>query len=228
MKPSVFELIDLDRVIFDTAQFAAALTDEIHRTEPELGTMLQEQFEVAYEKEETFFLLRYLRHTHGDAWFAALVQKIVQHYGAEAFILPGVHERFAEPDNPDGGKACRGILSYGDAIDQHMKIQLIGLENVPLYIADTPDKAWLIRSWRLPDGRFQLPDEFGGHIVDTVILEDDKLRAFEGLPESAYGVWITQYEDAEARLVAAGVGNVTYAQDLHASFQHLKKKFSQD
>lgn len=222
MTTSVFQLVDLDRVIFDTAKFASTLTAEIHRADPELGDSLQAQVEAAYQREETFFLLRYLRHTHGDAWFDELVQKVIKQHGREAFILPGVHERLAHIDNLGDDAMRVGIITYGDDIDQHMKIRLIGLQHVPIYIADTPDKAWLIRSWQLPDGTFQLPEEFGGQVVSNVTLEDDKLRAFDSLPDGAYGVWITQYEDAEDRLTAAGVKNVTIAKDLHQSSEYLK------
>jgi len=216
MGSSVFHLVDLDRVIFDTAKFVAALTSEIHLTQPELGGMLSEQFEAAYRKEETFFLLRYLRQTRGDEWFEALVGAVVEKYGAEAFILPGARERFMNAET-DGVTPSKGIITYGDDIDQRLKLRLIGLDRVPTYVTETPDKAKLLHTWQLPDGRFQLPAEFGGGIVSTLTLEDDKLRAFDDLPSGVLGVWITHYGDARARLEERGTQNVLIARDLNES-----------
>jgi len=213
-----FQLVDLDRVIFDTARFVAALTEVIRQTEPELSALLQEQFDSAYAKEETFFLLRYLRHTKGNDWFENLAHTIITEHGVEEFILPGARERLAPAARGEGDMNI-GIITYGDVIDQRLKLKMLGFEHVPTYFADTPDKAWLIRSWKQPDGRFQLPDEFGGGIAETIILEDDKLRAFDGLPEGAFGVWITQHPDAKQRLAEKELERVRIARSLKESIE---------
>lgn len=56
----VFQLIDLDRTLFDTARFAKLITDEINKTQPGLGDELDAQFEAAYKKEETFASATYV------------------------------------------------------------------------------------------------------------------------------------------------------------------------
>ena len=42
MKPSLFQLIDLDRTLFDTSRFVKAITDEIDILHPGVGTKLDE------------------------------------------------------------------------------------------------------------------------------------------------------------------------------------------
>lgn len=218
-KPSVFQLIDLDRTLFDTSKFAKALTDEVNEIQPGLGTELDRRFEEAYAKEETFFLLRYLREAGGNEWFEALVERIITKYGADVFMMPGMVERLAFADTLGGW----GILTYGDAIDQEMKQRIIGLEKAPMCIVDTPDKSAVVASWKLPDGRFQLPEIFGGGIVDTITLEDDKRRAFMALPDGALGVWVTPQSLTE--LGNEFDANLLRAGDLLGSTELLKAKF---
>ena len=50
MKRNLFQLIDLDRTIFDTERFAKALTDEIEASEPGVGADLEARFEAAQER----------------------------------------------------------------------------------------------------------------------------------------------------------------------------------
>lgn len=200
MERRTFQLIDLDRTLFDTSRFAKAITDEINLSEPGVGTKLNAMFEEAYKNEETFFMLRYLRQEHGDAWFEALVLKAVAKIGAATLLLTGVKERLALADSATSYRPSWGILTYGDDIDQRMKTRLVGLDDAPILLTSTPDKAKLIQSWQNPDGTFQLPSEFGGGIVDALTFEDDKLRAFAGLPKGVTGFWVTQDVHAVEKL----------------------------
>lgn len=72
MKPDLFQLIDFDRVLFDTSKFVKLLTDDINVLYPGLGTELDERFEEAYKTEETFLFLRiYGRSTVTPGWRSA-------------------------------------------------------------------------------------------------------------------------------------------------------------
>lgn len=227
MKPRIFQLIDLDRTLFDTSLFVKAITDEINKTEPGVGTKLDELFEAAYTSDETFFLLRHLRQEHGDAAFEALVARVVEVLGADALILDGVTARLAEVDELSSYQPAWGILTYGDDIDQRMKTRLIGMQDAPLLVAQTPDKSELIRSWQMPDGTFQLPQVFGGGVVDCVTLEDDKLRAFNGLPKGAFGFWITSNPQAGVMLaegIHAGIpATVRAIKDVSHATEFIQK-----
>lgn len=198
-KPRRFQLIDLDRTIFDTSRFAKAITDEIDKIEPGVGVEFDRKFEEAYEKKTTFFLLRYLRETRGDTWFEQTVERVVSQMGANSLYLAGVSERLARVDEYSSLRPSWGIITYGDDIDQRLKAQLIGLDTVPFFLADVVEKGYIAASWQQPDGTFRLPEVFGGGIADEVTLEDDKLIAFAGLPEHAYGFWVTPLEADEAQ-----------------------------
>lgn len=202
-KPNVFQLIDLDRTLFDTAAFVKALTDEINLTHPGLGTQLDERFETAYAKEETFFLLRHLRHEKGDAWFEALVEQVIRKHGAQSFMLPGMRERLAFAEELSSASPSWGILTYGDKIDQLMKMRIIGLGDAAVYLTHTPNKAEVLGSWKTNDGTFKLPAAFGGGVVEQLTLEDDKHRAFYNLPTGVVGLWV------------ATPGSVTHGEGLN-------------
>jgi hypothetical protein len=221
-KPSrLFQLIDFDRTIFDTARFAALLTDEINIIQPGLGDELETQFEEAYKKEETFFMLRYLRNRLGDEHFERIVQSIVDREGKESFLLPGVAERLAYADEISSLRPSWGILTYGDAIDQRMKLRISGFEDAPVHIAGTPDKGALITSWLNSDGTFTLPGELTSETVTDIIFEDDKLRAFHGIPERVQGFWITAADDAMVRVREVS-GAVVPVKNLGETVVYLK------
>ena len=219
-KPSIFQLIDLDRTLFDTSAFAKAITDEVNKTHPGLGTELDEQFEAAYKQEETFFLLRYLRQEQGDMWFEELVKRIVKAHGVETFVLPGVHERLEYADTVKTDGPAWGVLTYGDEVDQLMKLRILGLEDEPMCLTDTPDKGGVLKLWQNEDGSFQLPDSLGGERVDRLTFEDDKLRAFSNLPSNVLGVWVKDMPQEEAQ-AAAIPENVVHVANLFESIDYL-------
>lgn len=221
----LFQLIDFDRTLFDTSAFAKALTDELDRVEPGLGTVLDEQFEAAYRKEQTFFMLRYFRQQKGDIWFEQLVDRVVGKYGAESFMLPGARERLTFAEKLSSEKPSWGILTYGDVIDQQMKLRIAGLQDASVFITDTPDKGRLIATWQLPGGEFQLPDAFGGGVVDALTFEDDKLRAFQGMPAGVYSFWITADKNAQKRIKDESINTVVPVATLYESMELLERQF---
>lgn len=224
MKANVFQLLDFDRVLFDTTRFITAITEEIDQQSPGYGQELGMKIKEAYKKEETFFLFRYLRETKGDDWVEHLVDQVVTRLGADAFILPGVRERLYFAESFTTARPTWGIVTYGDEIDQRMKLRIANLEAAPVLITTTPDKGTIIASWQRSDGTFQLPVEFGGQVVDTVTFEDDKLRAFRHMPENSLGIWVTKDEKANARIENAELPNVVVAPDLFASVEILKHR----
>lgn len=219
--PNYFQVIDLDRTLFDTPRFVRALTERIDRDEPGVGRHLYEQMEAAYKAGETFFLLRHLRQVNGDVWFEQLVASVIEEHGAEAFMLPGARGRIQIADSLSSARPSWGILTYGDDIDQRMKLAIAGLAGVPAIITQTEVKGTVIRSWQQPDGTFKLPEAYGGGVVDTVTLEDDKLRAFYDLPENASGIWLTEDETAVEQVQVAGLANVVVSRSLHESIALL-------
>jgi len=224
-KPSVFQLIDLDRTLFDTSKFARALTDEINLTEPGLGTELDDRFEEAYKKEQTFFLMRHLRHQKGDEWFENLVSRVVGKYGGEAFLLPGARERLAFAETVSSLSPAWGILTYGDKVDQLLKMRIVGLGDALVYITNTPNKGEVLHTWKTDKGTFQLPSSYGGEVVDALILEDDKLRAFHNLPEGVTGLWLATSGKEGHGEIGNEVGEIIPVATLFESIEYLRKRF---
>lgn len=219
-----FQLIDLDRTLFNTAAFIRAITREVNKMYPGLGAKLDAKVEEAYAREETFFLLRHLRHEQGDAAFESLVRRVIEVNGAEAFILPCAQERIALA-NSLKAKGCNwGILTYGDKTDQRMKLRIMNLEDAPVYFTRTPNKSEVVQTWQTHDGAFRLPAAFGGGYVDRLILEDDKLRAFTQLPKGVQGIWIKTLAEGEPH-PAVPLGTVHVA-TLCESIEYLKDQFS--
>jgi len=223
----IFQCIDLDRTLFDTSQFVKALTDEVDAIDPGVGTALDERYERDYKSETTFFLLRTLREERGDSWFEATVRRVVRRIGGSALLLDDSNERITQADSLTSLRPSWGILTYGDAIDQQMKARIVGLGSAPFLLTGSPSKGALIASWQQPDGTFQLPEAYGGQYADAVTLEDDKLRAFYGLPDTAFGFWITHDPDAEAKLEAAQrehkVGRITIIRSLTETADYISK-----
>lgn len=219
MKTRLFQVIDFDRVLFDTEKFANALTDELRSTDPVLAEKLHHAFEDAYAKEETFFLLRVLREMMGEQ-FALYVETVVRAYGGGgAFLRPGAKERLTFADTITDARPSAGILTYGDEIDQRMKLEIAGLADVPMMLSPTPNKSEVLRLWQQSDSAFQLPLEFGGQIVTAITLEDDKLRAFDNMPANVIGIWVN-----ETSTVVKSAG-LTRCNDLYESINYLKSKF---
>lgn len=225
-KTRVFQLIDFDRTLFDTTTLIRAIIETIHAQHPEIARELEAQAEASYAEERTFFLLRYLREKWGDEWLEDLVKTIVEERGSADFVLPGAKERLEKADELTTHRPSWGIFTFGDPVDQLLKIRLAGLEEVPLLIASEVNKGRLIQSWQQADGGFVLPNEYGGGVVDTLTFEDDKLSAFVGTPENLMGVWVTQREDAKQHLKESGLQNVVIVPDLHKSLTYLRKNLS--
>lgn len=220
----LFQLIDLDRTLFNTALFVEHISQYVDRERPGMGTELQQQFETAYQNEQTFFILTYLRELFGDEWFEAMVQNMVAEYGAEAYMQPGARERLELAGKLSDLQPGWGILTYGNPKDQALKLAIAGLQDAPVYIADIPDKGGLIAGWKQVDGSYVLPVALTSERVELLSFEDDKLRAFQDLPEDVIGIWLTQYDGARARtkLQASQLEGVSIAQNLLESAAILK------
>lgn len=220
-RPRLFQLIDFDRTLFDTEKFAAAIAAMVDEVEPGLGVQLDAQFEAAYKKEETFFMLRFLRERFGDKRFEQFVRDAVEKVGAEKLMLPGARERLALAEQLTELRPAYGIISYGDPKDQLLKLTIAGLQDAPLLITETPDKGPVIASWQQADGTFVLPAAFGEQVADELTFEDDKLRAFDGLPGNTLGIWIHK-EDGRT---IHNAGRVERRNSLRASIRLLEQKY---
>ncbi len=221
---TLFQVIDFDRTIFDTSKFALLVTAELETVRPGMGKALDERFEVAYKNRETFFVFRYIREEIGTDALEKLIETVVNRVGIDDLLMPGVRERLAFAEQIGTQQPAWGILTYGDADDQHMKLRIAGFKDVPTILLETPDKSEIIATWKNDDGTFSLPAEFGGNTVDVVSLEDDKLRAFNNIVEGITGVWMKNplNELAEGEIIPEGVHPVN---DMYESIEYLKSLY---
>lgn len=92
-----------------------------------------------------------------------------------------------------GKKFC--IISYGDEEWQRLKIEAAGFGDLPILIVDSPMKAEIIASWHGDSGEFNVPAgcfaDSKSQSVREVVLIDDKVVSFAGLPRGARGYWVS-------------------------------------
>lgn len=224
-----FQLIDLDRTLFNTSLFLEKIYEHAEKIQSGIGEKIAKLVDTAYKQDETFFALEYLRQTLGVERYDAIIKDIINQTTADTWLLPGAKERLLFADQVSKRSLVSvshknyGILSYSlYPEDQHLKVTIAGLVHIPLYITDNPNKAMLLRTWQQPAGGFLLPDAFGSDVVDTITLEDDKLRAFRHLPKGVKGIWITAKPDARQQLSMSGIQQVVIARNLTESITYLK------
>lgn len=220
----LFQIIDFDRTIFDTSKFALLVTAELEAIRPGMGKSLDDRFEAAYKNRETFFVFRYIREEIGLDGLEGLIETVINREGVDALLMPGARERLAFAEQIGTQQPAWGILTYGDADDQYMKLRIAGFKDVPTILLETPDKSEIIATWKNDDGTFTLPAEFGGHTVDVISLEDDKLRAFNNIVEGITGVWMKNplNELAEGETIPEEVHPVN---DMYESIEYLKSLY---
>lgn len=226
MKPRVFQVIDLDRTIFNTSRFVELITNKIDELEPGLGSEIEARFEAAYAREETFFALEFIRQRFGEERYNKMVNEVTAPFGADYWCIPGAKQRLDRADELTSLRPSYGILTYSqNTEDQYRKLQLIGFSDAPVLVTDTPDKARVLESWRQPDGTFILPQEFGAQTVNALTLEDDKLRAYTDLPNNVLGLWLTQDAPATHKLTNPLYAHVVAVKDLNESLEELLKRY---
>lgn len=83
------------------------------------------------------------------------------------------------------------IITYGDPLWQETKLHFGGVESIPYIICDIPEKSVLLKQY-LRDGVFELHTQAGIVRTKSVTLVDDKLEAFEEMPQGSSAVYINR------------------------------------
>jgi len=185
---TTFYLLDLDRTILDTEKASALLIDLVAKESPKLAASLRIQVDV-YNQHGTPFAIRdVIAEQVGEETAARLEEVFIDESQRQYLLLEGAEDLFAYTDNAP--ERSFGILTYGSPKGQMMKLKATKLDTLPLMITQQKHKGELIMSWKVPDG-YQLPSEYGGQLVDQVVLVDDRIFSFEGLPNDVRGYWVT-------------------------------------
>lgn len=83
------------------------------------------------------------------------------------------------------------IITYGDPQWQEVKLHFGGVERTPYIICDIPEKSVLLKQY-LHDGVFELHTQVGIIRTKSVTLVDDKLVAFDEMPQGSTAVFINR------------------------------------
>ena len=221
-KQTVFQILDLDRTLLDTSKLAFHLKEVIARHDETLAREISRQVTVHAEQHTSFFIFDFIAEQVGYETLDKWVSELNYIAPASELLLPGASERIAFAKSQPGWSV--GILTYGAKRDQMIKLKLAGLQMERYLITDTPEKGEILASWKRPDGKYQLPIEFGGHVVDRLTLDDDKLVAFNGLPDDVLGQWVTHASIGGTTELAYLSDNVHLVHNLEESIEYLKLK----
>jgi hypothetical protein len=219
---TVFQILDLDRTLLDTAKLGHYLKEIIARHNPQLVKDINGEMIKHLEQHSSFFIFEYISEQIGQEKLNEYIGELNYIAPASELLLPGATERIAFAKHQPGWSV--GILTYGSKRDQMIKLKLAGLQLERSIITDTPIKGEILASWKRPDGKFQLPIEFGGHVVDKLTLDDDKIIAFHGLPDDVLGQWVTHASIGGATELTKLPENVHLVHNLEESIEYLKIK----
>ena len=220
--PTVFHILDLDRTLLNTSKLASHLKEVVAKHNGQLAQDINTQLATYAQQKKSFFIFEYIAQRVGDDMLSEYVDELNYHTPASELLLPGASERIAFAKSQPGWSV--GILTYGLPRDQKIKLKLSGLQMERHLIADRPNKGSILASWKLPNGKYKLPIEFGGHTVDTLTLDDDKLVAFNDLPEDVYGQWVARASIGGAVEMQKLPANVHAVPNLEASIRYLNSK----
>jgi len=219
---TVFHILDLDRTLLDTSKLAQRLRAIIVRHDPDLGKDISIEFAKHVQQGTSFFIFDFIVDKIGHEKLNLYVNELNYTTPASELLLPGARERIAFAKSQPGWSM--GILTYGSTRDQKIKLKLVGLQMERHIVTETPKKGAIIASWKLPNGKYKLPIEFGGHTVDALTFDDDKFIAFKDLPEDVLGQWVTHASVGGSTDMQKLPANVRPVANLNASIAYLKTK----
>lgn len=222
--PTVFHILDLDRTLLDTSKLAQCLKEIIASHDIKLSQDIDTELTRHAQEQKSFFIFEYIAKRNGYDKLNNYIDELNYSTPSCELLLPGVAERIAFARSQPGWSM--GILTYGSPSDQNIKLKLAGLQAERRLVIDVPHKGKLIASWKLPNGKYKLPVEFGGHTVDILTLDDDKLIAFKDLPEDVLGQWVTNASIGGSVEMQKLPANIRLVSNLEGSVAYLKTKLT--
>lgn len=220
--PTVFHILDLDRTLLDTSKLVHHLKEIIAHHDVQLSKDIGTELTSYAQQQKSFFIFEFIAKRVGYDNLNKYINELNYNVPANGLLLPGASERIAFAKSQPGWSM--GILTYGSPHDQNIKLKLAGLQMERHFVTDEPRKGSLLASWKLPNGKYKLPVEFGGHTVDILTLDDDKLMAFTNLPEDVFGQWVTHASIGGAVEMQNLPDNIRAVANLEASIAYLKTK----
>lgn len=193
-----FYLLDLDFTLFKTREASMILIDEVSRQYPDVARLIEARLEEYAITGVSFAIRDQIVGQIGEQHMQTIENRYIERAQATNVLFDGAHE-IMHFISEHGSRYA--ILTYGSVRGQTMKIRAAKLDHVPFLVTDHKMKGELIASW-LQDGVFMIPEQLGGGEADEVVLVDDRVFSFKGLPEQTRGYWVqtgpVRYEPVEA------------------------------
>ena len=184
-----YYLLDLDRTLFDTIGASDLLIALVAEYSGELAHHIRTQIDEYNQIGASFAIRDVIVEQAGEERALEIEKAFIEEGARRSLLLPGAVELMEWIREASSAKF--GILTYGSVKGQTMKITAASLQQLPFLITQEKHKGELIASWKQPEG-YHLPEELGGETVEQIVLVDDRIFSFEGLPEASIGYWITQ------------------------------------
>lgn len=192
---STFYVLDLDRCLIDTEKILALYVSAIEEIDARLAEVVLSQKQLVESTGGSFDVYS----------LVALHMDRVQHDSLDEHFLTTTKVDDVRNDGAtelmallDSINASYGILTYGSKNWQELKLRLADLATVPYLITDQKHKGEVIGNWQKPSKSFAIPLELSSNlsnigntmVFDQVVLIDDKLESFIGLPDNSQGYWL--------------------------------------
>jgi FMN phosphatase YigB (HAD superfamily) len=224
MSPSnTFYLLDLDRTLFDTPLFTDNILSLVAEYDVQVAQELAHNVADTFARGGSFAIREEIALRLGEEKTARIEAKVLEKADAESLFLDGAQEALSYiAETPE---LQAGILTYGEPKGQTMKLQAAQLTGLPHLITDSREKGSLIRSWRKDNGDYQLPEVLSAVPAAHVVLVDDRLISFQGLPDDARGYWLSVQPPsaAEVSVLAANVMVIRSLYEFIEAERHIDK-----
>lgn len=183
---STFYLIDFDFTLFKTHQGSTIFIEELAKAHPDEAFDIEQRVAESLVTGISFAIRDATAELIGEQETRAIETRYIERGKNQSLLFDGAHE-LMEAINNSGERF--GILTYGSKAGQTMKVHAAQLSHVPFLVTDQKQKGAFIAEWWGGE-RFTIPDELGGGEADEIVLIDDRLFSFEGLPAHARGYWV--------------------------------------
>lgn len=183
---STFYLIDFDFTLFKTHSGSSIFIEELAKAHPDEALEIERRVAESLVTGISFAIRDATVELVGEQETESIETHYIERARSEHLLFDGAHE-VMDYIKTTGSRF--GILTYGSERGQTMKIHAAQLQHVPFMITDHKKKGELIATW-WKDGRFVMPELLGGGDADEIVLVDDRLFSFEGLPPQARGYWV--------------------------------------
>ncbi len=185
-----FYVLDFDRCLGDIEASFEILKQVVQELAVGSGDSLQEVREGVESSGGSFSALKHLAELNPDMDLDAVGKLFVRRARLEKgrLLEPGAIELIEFLISTNRG-FC--IMSYGDEKWQMLKINASGLSDVANIIVPSRHKSAYIAKWLNDKKQFIIPSDFFAdnqpRLAAEVVLIDDKIMAFDGLPVGARG-----------------------------------------